>query len=414
MKHHEIIVLGCGGLGSAALYWLARAGADVLGLEQFHHGHEFGGSHDHSRIIRLSYDASEYARLAPYTYTCWSQVEQESGVKLVYRTGGLDISPVEAGVRPEVQDIAETMRATGIPFEEWTPAQTMRHFPQFKLPENVRVIYQADSGLVDARKGTQVHALLARARGAALREEVRVRAVHPLKDSVQVVTDTETFWCNKLVVTAGAWLAGILADLGRPLPITVTREQVTYFKTPHLRDFAVGRFPVWLWYGNREHCFYGFPVYGEVAVKAAEDIGGQPTTPQTRGFEKDERSDASLRSFLGRFLPTMLGPELYTKTCLYDMVADRGFILDAIPGHENILVAHGAAHAFKFASLIGRIMADLALEGRTGYDIGAFRFDRPALSDPHCKPVFKIQNRPLTDWGGRGEGDRALLTGVSV
>jgi sarcosine oxidase len=397
MKHRDAIVLGCGGLGSAALYWLARAGADALGIEQFPHGHELGASHDHSRIIRLSYDAPEYARLAPAAYACWSEIEQESGVQLVFRTGGLDLGPVEPGVPSEVEGLARTMRSLGISFEEWTPAETMRHFPPFRLPENVRVLYQAETGLVDARRATQVHALLARARGATLQTGTRVNAIHPRADGIEVVTDRETHTCSRLVVTAGAWLGPLLRGLGHPLEVTVTREQVTYFCTPHLRDFAIGRFPVWLWYGNRDHCFYGFPVYGEAAVKVAEDVGGQPTTPEARGFEKDLRSDRSLRNFLGRFLPSALGPELYTRTCLYDMVRDRNFILDALPGRPDILVAHGAAHSFKFASLIGRILADLALDGHTAFDIGAFRFDRPALADPSQPPAFKIHDRSL-EW----------------
>jgi sarcosine oxidase len=394
----DVIVLGCGGLGSAALYWLARAGVSALGLEQFQHGHEQGSSHDHSRIIRLSYEAECYARLAPYSYACWSEVEKESGIQLVQRTGGLDISPLEDGLRPENQDMLEVMQQVGIPFEVWSAAETMRHFPQFKLPQKVQVLYQADTGLVNARQGTQAHALLAQARGAQLLEGAKVQAIRPLKDGVQVVTERQTFSCQKLIVTAGAWLPHVMKMLGRSLPITITREQVSYFKSPNLRDFAMGRFPVWLWYGNKDHCFYGFPVYGEVAVKAAEDLGGQETTPETRSFDKDERSDSSLRNFLAQVIPGMLGPELYTKTCLYDMPPDRNFILDTLPDYDNILIADGAAHAFKFASLIGQILADLASKGKTAHDISAFRLERPALTDPSFKRSFKIQDKVLSNW----------------
>jgi sarcosine oxidase len=398
-KSYDVIVLGCGGIGSAALYWLSRTlGNNVLGIEQFSHGHEKGGSHDHSRIIRLSYDHVDYTRLAPDTYTCFAELEGESGVQLVYKTGGLDIAPVEADKPFELDDYATAMREGNIPFETWSAVEAMKHFPQFRLPEHMRVFYQADSGLVDARKGVQVHALMAQNRGAVLLENTPVRSIKTHKDGVDIITDKDTFHAGKVVVTAGAWLNTVLGMVNLKLPITVTREQVTYFKSPHLKDFAIGKFPIWIYSGNRQHYFYGFPVYGEVAVKAAEDVGGQVTTADTRNLEKDERSDFTLKSFLAAYLPTALGPELYTKTCLYDMPPDRDFILDFLPQHPNILVVNGAGHAYKFTSLLGKIVNQLLTEGKTPYNIHRFRLDRPALTEASYKPIFRIHDKPLTDW----------------
>lgn len=398
-KTFDVIVLGCGGIGSAALYWLSRElGDNVLGLEQFSHGHEKGGSHDHSRIIRLSYDSIDYTRLAPDTYTCFAKLEEESGVQLVYKTGGLDIGVVEQDKPFELDDYSNAMRESNILFETWTASEAMQHFPQFRLPENARVLYQKDSGLVDARKGVQVHALMAQARGATLLESTPVRSIKTHKDGVDVITDKEIFHAGELVVTAGAWLNTILAMVNLKLPITVTREQVTYFKSPHLKDFAIGKFPIWIYSGNRQHYFYGFPVYGEVAVKAAEDVGGQITTAETRNFEKDERSDTTLKSFLTAYLPTALGPELYTKTCLYDMPPDRDFIVDFLPQHPNILIINGAGHAYKFASLLGKISSQLITTGTTPYNIQRFRLDRPALTNPDCEPIFRIHEKPITNW----------------
>lgn len=398
-KTFDVIVLGCGGIGSAALYWLSRDfGENVLGIEQFSHGHEKGGSHDHSRIIRLSYDSVDYTRLAPDTYTCFAELEQESGVQLVYKTGGLDIGIVEEGKPFELDDYANAMRESNIPFETWTASETMLHFPQFRLSEHTRVLYQKDSGLVDARKGVQVHALMAQARGAVLLENTPIHAIKTHKDDVEVITDKESFQAGKLIVTAGAWLNNILAMVNLKLPITVTREQVTYFKSKHLKDFAIGKFPIWIYSGNRQHYFYGFPVYGEVAVKAAEDVGGQITTAETRSFEKDNRSDITLKSFLAAHLPSALGTELYTKTCLYDMTPDRDFIVDFLPQHPNILIVHGAAHAYKFTSLLGKISSQLLTTGQTPYNINRFRLNRPALTETNYKPIFKIHNKPLTNW----------------
>lgn len=161
-----------------------------------------------------------------------------------------------------------------------------------------------------------------------------------------------------------------------------------YFATPHVRDFAPGRFPVWLWHGDP--LFYGFPVYGEVAVKAARAMTGRFVTQETRSFEPDRSETDLVAAFLRERLPGALGPELYSRTCVYDMPPDRDFIIDHVPGQPAITIGIGAGHAAKFASLLGRILADLATSGSTTYPIGAFRADRRALTDPGFEPVFRM------------------------
>jgi sarcosine oxidase len=248
-------------------------------------------------------------------------------------------------------------------------------------------LYQDDSGLVDARKANAVHVALARLRGATIREHLPVRAIRSVGDSVEVVTDEGVFGAEHVVLTAGAWTNNLLGSLGISWPITVTQEQITYFATPHLRDFAPDRFPIWIWRAPQE--FYGFPVYGEVATKAGQDVGGEEVTAETRTFEPDPRIHQRLIRFLEEHIPRSLGPELYTKTCLYTMPPDRQFVIDAVPGHPQISVVVDAAHAYKFATLFGRILSQLALTGRTEYPIAAFRADRPALTDPTYQPIFR-------------------------
>ena len=387
-RAYEVIVVGCGGLGSAAAYWAARrAGADVLALEQFGLGHERGSSQDHSRIIRRSYHDPNYLALAAPAYDLWEQVEAESGVQLVVKTGGLDLERRGTTGPKDLSHCAATMAENGIPYEDLDAQELMARFPQFTLPEDARGLYQADSGLVDARKANAVHVALARLHGATVLDNSPVRAIRPLGEAVEVVTDAGTFTAAHLVLTAGAWTNNLLADLGLRWPLTVTQEQITYFATPHIRDFAPDRFPVWIWRAPEE--FYGFPVYGEVATKAGQDVGGDEVTAETRTFEPNPRTHDRLVRFLAAHIPRFLGPDLATKTCLYTMPPDRHFVLDAVPGHPNVTVCVDGGHAFKFATLIGRILSQLALDGRTEYPIGAFRADRPALTDPTFQPVFR-------------------------
>lgn len=209
-------------------------------------------------------------------------------------------------------------------------------------------------------------------------------------DGVEVVTDGGTFSARRLVVAAGAWTSRVLRHVGVEIPITCTQEQVTYYRAPDLEEFSPERFPVWIWHGGPDSSFYGVPVYGEPATKAGQDVGGDIVTVDTRTFEPNERVRENLRSFLDRYIPGSVGPELYTRTCLYDMPPDREFVLGALPEHPQISVFSGAGHGFKFASLAGKILSELAVHGETQYPIEAFRVDRPALTDPAYKPVFAM------------------------
>jgi sarcosine oxidase len=389
-RNYEYIVVGCGGIGRAATYWLSRqAGDDVLALEQFHLGHDRGSSEDHSRIIRLSYHAPEYTTLTPHTYETWSEIEDDSGTQLVFKSGGLDLEPVQDEPK-YVNQYAGAMRAAGIPHEELSAHEVMERFPQFRLDDGVRAVYQADAGLVDAAKANATHVALARSRGATIHDNTPVRSIRVVGDGVEVATDDGTFSGRRLIVAAGAWTSKVLRQVGVELPITCTQEQVTYFRTPDLEQFSPERFPVWIWHGGPESSFYGVPVYGEPATKAGQDVGGDVVTVDTRTFEPNEIVLMNLRGFLERYIPDSLGPELYTKTCLYDMPPDREFVLGVLPEHPQISVFNGAGHGFKFASLVGKILGELAVYGRTEYQIEAFRVDRPALTDPTYEPAFAM------------------------
>jgi sarcosine oxidase len=375
-QDYEYIVLGLGGIGSGAAYWLSRrAGREVLGLEQFEIGHVRGGSQDHSRIIRLSYHTPDYVRLAKQAYQAWAALEQEADEKLIVKTGGLDIWPPVSVISPE--DYINSMAACDVPFERLDAAEIMRRWPQFRLDDDNFGLYQAESGIAPAAKCNVAHQRMARANRATLIDNVPITAIRPLSGEVEVVAGGVTYRCRKLIMTAGAWSNTALAHFGLKLPLTVTQEQVTYFATPHLAEFSPELFPIWIWMD--EPCFYGFPVYGEAGTKAAQDVGGTETTADTRSFEPNPANSQRVEDFLQKYIPTALGPVIYTKTCLYTMPPDRDFVIDAVPGYDNCFMAIGAGHAFKFASVIGKILSELALDGTTASSIEPFSFNRPIL-----------------------------------
>jgi sarcosine oxidase len=381
----EAIVVGLGGIGSGAAYWLSRRlGAGVLGLEQFELGHVNGASQDHSRIIRLSYHRREYVRLARRAYATWAELEAEAGVRVVTQTGGLDLGPRDSAI--PLSDYVESMTAEGVSFEQLDAPEIMRRWPQWRLSEEHHGLFQADGGLADPNRANAAHQRLARAHGATLLERTPVTGLRDAGggDVEVTVADGTTHRAGHVVVAADAWTNELLASFGRHLPLTITREQVTYFACPRPDDFAPDRFPVWIWMD--EPSFYGFPTYGEPGPKAAQDVGGRPTTIADRTFEIDRDAHARVGAFVRERLPGAFGPDITTKTCLYTLTPDRDFVVGPVPEAPNVLVVQGAAHAFKFASVLGRIMSELAVDGSTpsAGEIGGFAIDRPILelADP--------------------------------
>jgi sarcosine oxidase len=372
----DAIVVGLGGIGSAAAYWLARrSGGNVLGLEQFELGHDRGASQDHSRIIRLSYHTPGYVRLAREAYRAWAEVEKEIDAPLIVRTGGLDLWP--AGAAIPMADYTSSMAACEVPFEELDAGEAMRRWPAWRLTDDVRVVFQEDAGIAPAAACNEAHRRLAREHGATLLSNARVSAIRTSGGEVRVDTGDARYQCRRLVLAADAWTNELLGQLGLHLPLTTTQEQVSYFAATRPEDFAPERFPIWIWMDDPS--FYGFPTYGEPGPKVAQDCGGKPVTLDTRTFDPDPEAFGRVVRFLEEHLPSALGPVISTKTCLYTLTPDRDFVIDGVPGHPEVLVALGAAHAFKFASLIGRALADLALDGATELDLSPFRIDRPIL-----------------------------------
>ncbi len=387
----DAIVVGLGAIGSGAAYWLSRRLGDrVLGLEQFELGHSRGAGQDHSRIIRLSYHRPDYVRLARRAYASWTDVEAESGATIVTRTGGLDIGPREAAI--PLGDYVDAMTAEGVQFEHLDGPEIVRRWPQWRLGDEHHGLFQADAGIADPNRGNAAHQRLAVAHGATLREGVRVSGLRPRADGTTeaALDDGTVHHARQVVLAADAWTNDLLAPFDRRLPLTIIQAQVTWFASPDPARFAPDRFPIWIWMDDPS--FYGFPTYGEAGPKSAEDVGGDEVTPATRTYDRNEIGFARLTGFLGRHLPEQLGPEILTKTCLYTLTPDRDFVVDRLPDHPGVVVALGAAHAYKFASVLGRILSELVVDGSTpsAGEIERFRIDRPILLEADPTTSFLV------------------------
>lgn len=367
MESFEVAVVGMGALGSAAAYQLARRGAKVVAFEQYDLGHVRGASHDTSRIVRTSYGASQYVRLAQSAYRDWADLEAESGERLLTITGGVIFLPTAGPY--SASDFTSALEECDVPHERLTPAEVQARWPQFRVPEGVETVYTADTGIAHAARTVATLQMRARVHGADIRDRTRVDAVVPDGDGVIVRTANGDVRAAKVIIAADAWTNALLEPLGAAIPLDVMQEQVTYFQSSSPEEHGGDRFPVWIW--EDEECYYGFPTYGEPTIKAARDVSFNRMTPQERTFTPSPELTAQLGDFVHGLIPDA-GSELRTVTCQYALTPDRRFILSPLQDHPDIIVALAAGHGFKFTPAIGRILAELALDGESTDDISMF------------------------------------------
>jgi sarcosine oxidase len=376
-------VVGVGGIGGAAAYWLSRqvGGSDVLALERFELDHDRGASRDRGRIIRYFYHRPEYVRMAPASFDSWAEVEADTGTQLVYMTGGITLHP--PGTAIPAEDYTSALDACGVGYELVSGAEIRHRWPQFHVNDDVIGVVQDDTGVVRADLANDAHVAAARRNGATVLAKTRVNEIVPVGDAYELRTHAATFRCSRVVIAADAWTNELLAPLGCPVNLTVTQEQVAYYRTPDA--FAIGAFPVWAWMDAET--YYGIPSFAGVPAKASIDAGGPPVDPDRRTFHRDEQYHERLERFVAGHLPDLLGDLLWTKTCLYTTTPDRDIVIDRVPDHPGVIACLGAAHAFKFASLIGRIAANLSTGRAPEVNISAFSITRPSLSEAH--PAFE-------------------------
>jgi sarcosine oxidase len=371
---YDVIVLGVGGMGSATVYELARRGRKVLGLEQFNLGHDLGSSHGVNRIIRLAYaESPAYVPLLRRAYQLWRDLEFRAREPLLVVTGGVDAGPPTGVIVPGSLRSCEEHH---IPYELLDAAETSRRFPGFRLPDELVAVYQADSGFVLSERAILANVALAQELGAEVHACERVIGWSAEGSGVVVRTDRDTYRADRLVITAGAWVGQAVPELAR---LAVAERQVLIWTQPLRPEyFATGVFPIFN-FEAEEGRLYGFPVYGVPGFKLGKfhhrcEQGSPDDMKRTCDIE-DERL---LRASLARYFPDANGPTLAMKSCIFTNVPDEHFVLDRHPAFEQVSIASPCSgHGYKFAPVVGEIMADFALEGGcTRWDLSLFRLNR--------------------------------------
>lgn len=371
-------------MGSSTCYHLARRGQRVLGLDQFPIAHDRGSSHGLSRMIRMCYyEHPDYVPLLRRAYELWGDLERESGECLLHITGGLYMG------RPEDEAVAGSLRAAvehGLPHEMLARADLARRFPQFVVPDEFVGLLEPAAGWLAPERCIAAAARLAVENGATIRTGERVLEWHADSTGVVVRTTAGEYRARSLVIAAGAWANRVVGDLG--VAITPTRQVLGWFRPRMAHLFAAGVLPVWAMQATAEFggdLFYGFPSSGEGELgegfKLARHVAGPAVDPD--GFDRASRpgDERDIRPFLSRFIPEASGELLGLRICMYENSPDQHFMIDRHPTHQHVIVAAGfSGHGFKFASVVGEVLADLATRGETRHPIGFLglsRFDRP-------------------------------------
>ncbi|CAN5807690.1 N-methyl-L-tryptophan oxidase [soil metagenome] len=371
---YDVIVAGVGGMGSATLAELAERGARVLGLERASIPNEGGSSHGVNRIIRLAYaEDPRYVPLLRSAYERWRRLEARLGEPILVITGGLDVgTPVSETVRGSL----ESCRVHALEHELLEAAEVMRRYPGFQLPADLVAVAQPDAGFVMSERAIAGYAAIALAAGAELHGHEPLIEWRPEGDGVVVRTERGEYRARRLVISAGAWVGGLVPALRG---VAVPERQVLLWCQPRRPErYAVGAFPVFNM-DVAEGRYYGFPVHGIPGFKIGRyHHRGEVVDPDTweRGAVT-AADEAVLRECTGRYFPDADGPTLSLKACLFTNTPDEHFIIDRLPGVPQVIVASPCSgHGFKFASAIGSVLADLALEGGSDLDLGMFRIDR--------------------------------------
>ena len=373
----DAIVLGAGAMGSAAAYYLSRRRKKVLLLEQFEVDHRRGSSYGYSRIIRYSYDFPEYVELAKDTYPLWFALEDELGEQLVVKTGGIDFGPATDDT---LSASIESVRVSGINHELLDPAEAERRFPQFRFNDDFQVLYQPDSGYVRASKAVLGHIELAKRHGAVVKENAPVIEISMESDSVLVKTADESYSAGVLVVAAGSWAKSLLSQTGIDLPLTPLRCQLNFVQTNGNNDFEAENCPVWIARvrGLFQEALYGIPSHHGTGFKVAFHGGPPIDHPSGVDYTPDPENFAEVQAFMRAHIPAIADEPLKeSRICLYTQTPDEHFIVDKHPAHDQVVIGAGfSGHGFKFSTIIGKMLSDIALDGATTHNDRLFKIDR--------------------------------------
>jgi len=361
-------VIGLGGMGSAALANVAMRGASVVGLEQFERGHAYGSSSGRSRLIRKAYFEHEnYVPLLLRAYEAWHHTEKLAGVRLFHKTSLL------LAARPESEMLRGARRSASrhdLAVEYLTAKDMHDRFPMVRPLRDEVGILEPDGGFIAAEASVRAYLHLAQAHGAQLRFSTRVtgwtqRATGGVEIALSGGSKIEA---SRLIVCAGPWWRALGETPA--MPIRLQRNVQVWFE-PESDAFSIGSCPAFML--DREelpHRMYGFPDYGFGVKAAFHGLGPEFDRPEELDRAIGPNDVEPLRLALSAWMPGAAANFVEAKACTYSWTPDEHFVVGLHPTDAGVVVAGGfSGHGFKFVSVMGEVLADLALDGGTHFDL---------------------------------------------
>jgi len=368
-EKYDVIVVGLGAMGSGAVYHLASAGLNVLGLDRFKPPHELGSSHGQTRIIREAYfEHPIYVPIVQRAYELWADLEKNTGEKLFVQTGGLMIGPPNGVVVRGARHSAELHE---LAHEYLSAAEVHSRFPALAPGKGMAGVLEPRAGVLFPELCVGAHLRSAERAGAALLYDQQVVCWEPAGEGVRVRTSVAEYRANQLVLSAGSWVAKLVPDLD--LPLSVERQTLFWFAPREANVWVPGRCPIHLWEYRDGKFFYGFPDLGH-GVKLARHHEGKAIDPDTVSREATLREADALRRTTRPFV-SALGSCIHKTVCFYTNTPDGHFLIDRHAAYPQVLlVSPCSGHGFKFSAAIGEIVSDLVRLGRSPFDLSLFRY----------------------------------------
>jgi sarcosine oxidase len=373
----DVVVVGVGAMGSAALWRLAERGIPAIGFERFEPGHDRGSSHGETRILRTAYlEGPAYVPLAQRAIGLWGELERVSGVSLMVVNGGLMLGSRDSDVITGTMASVETY---GLPYRLLDATQLRTEYPAHRVSEDDVAIFEHEAGFLRPELAVTTAAGRAEDLGATVVRNSVIRRIENRPGGVRVTADGVVCDARHAVVSVGAWLQSVFPDLH--LPVRVTRQIATWWPLERPQLFTPDRFPIFIrdigGSITADSSFYGFPSQDGATIKVAIHREGNVVDPDTIDREVSAEDLAPIRDHINRYLDGVRLEPVRTSVCMYTNTPDHDFLIGSPPGMSNLTILGGfSGHGFKFASVIGDIAADLAARGGTDYPVSWLSPDR--------------------------------------
>ena len=374
-RNFDVIVLGVGSMGSSTCYYLVKHGVKVLGLEQFDIPNELSSHAGQSRIIRKAYfEHPDYVPLLEKSYQNWKHLEDITGTQVYFKTGLLYFAKPDHLL---MKGVHESANKYNIKLDTLSATDIKARYPQINIPDDCEKLFEPEAGFITPERAILLYTDKALQSGAVIKTKAKVVQWSKTTDGIEVTTSSGAYFAKKLIVAAGPWAGKMIRGLSSSL--TVTRQMIAWVIPKNNSLFELGRLPCWMIVDDaKPGIFYGFPILpvgkfnGPIGFKLAHHYHGVISDPDTISRVSTADDEANLVDTLNKFFPDGYKATHSMKTCMYTNTPDENFIIDFLPNYDkDVIVAAGfSGHGFKFASVVGEIMSDLAVKGSTPLPIG--------------------------------------------